>query len=60
VRHLERLLLARDIQEEILFLPRTAEGGDQVTERSIRAAIAEPSFVNQRHICAGVKQGLGA
>ena len=49
------LLLAPDIQEEILFLPRTTEGRDHLTERSIRAAIAEPSFVKQRHIWGGIR-----
>ncbi len=50
------LLLAPDIQEEVLFLPRTTEGRDDLTERSIRPLIAEPSFVKQRHICAGIRQ----
>ena len=54
------LLLAPDIQEEILFLPRTTEGGDQVTERSIRIVIDELSFVNQRHIWRGIRQEAGA
>jgi hypothetical protein len=35
------LLLAPDIQEEILFLPRTVRGRDAVTERDLRAAEAE-------------------
>ena len=54
------LVLAPDIQEEILFLPRTTEGCDQVTERSIRTVIVEPSFVKQRGIWGGVKQELPA
>ena len=54
------LLLAPDIQEEILFLPRTTEGGDQITEHSMRTAIAEPSFVNQRHIWGRSRQVLRA
>lgn len=53
------LLLAPDIQEEILFLPRTTEGRDQVTERSIRAVIVEPSFVEQRSIWRGIRPGPG-
>ena len=44
------LLLAPDIQVEVLLLPRTGEGGDQVTERSMQAATAEPSFLKQRRI----------
>ena len=53
------LLLAPDIQEEILFLPRTTEGRHHLTERSLRAAIAEPSFVEQRHIRGGIRQTTG-
>ena len=44
------LLLAPDIQEEILFLPRTKEGGDKITERGVRTVIGELSFANQRSI----------
>ena len=54
------LLLAPDIQEEIVFLPPTKEGDDKVTERSVRAAVAEPSFVNQRYIWGRSRQVLGA
>ena len=54
------LLLAPDIQEEILFLPRTVKGVDLVTERGVQTVNAELSFVNQRHIWGGVRQGLGA
>jgi len=54
------LLLAPDIQEEILFLPRTTHGADQVTERGVRTVLAEPSFVNQRHIWGRVISALGA
>jgi len=49
------LLLAPDIQEEILFLPWTTEGGDIVTERAVRTVIGDPSFVNQRHVWGGLK-----
>jgi len=52
------LLLAPDIQEEILFLPRTTQGGDQVKERSVRVAIYEPPSVKQRHIWGGIRQGV--
>ncbi len=53
------LLLAPDIQEEILFLPRTTEGRDHFTERSMRAAIAEPSFVKQRRMWVRIGQEVG-
>ena len=42
------LLLAPDIQEEMLFLAPTTVGADQITEHSLRPAIAEPSFAKQR------------
>ena len=53
------LLLVPDIQEEILFLPPPTEGSDKVTERDVRAVVAEPSFVNQRYVWCGVKSALG-
>ena len=52
------LLLAPDIQEEILFLPRKTEGRCHVIERSMRATIAEPLFANQRHLWRGIRQGV--
>ena len=55
----ERLLLAPDIQEEILFLPRKTEGRCHVIERSMRATIAEPLFANQRHLWRGIRQESG-
>jgi len=56
---MKMLLLAPDIQEDILFLPRTREGGDQITERGVRVVIGEMSFVNQRHMWGGVKSVFG-
>ena len=50
------LLLAPDIQEEILFLPRTTAGVDQIRERTIRALIAESSFKAQRHAWRELQQ----
>jgi len=55
VSAVERLLLALDIQEEILFLPRTTEGGDGVTERGLRTAIRGAAFANQGRLWRGVK-----
>ncbi len=42
------LLLAPDIQEEILFLPRTVRGRDAVTERDLRPIVALAEWSNQR------------
>ncbi len=42
------LLLAPDIQEEILFLPRTARGRAVVTERELRPIAAEVEWDRQR------------
>lgn len=42
------LNLAPDIQEEILFLPRTTKGRDPVGERDIRPIAAVPLWHRQR------------
>ncbi|RLJ02122.1 MAG: hypothetical protein DRP08_04835, partial [Candidatus Aenigmatarchaeota archaeon] len=42
------LLLAPDIQEEILFLPRTLTGRDPIRERMIRPIAAVPDWRKQR------------
>ena len=47
------LLLAPDIQEEILLLRPTTQGRHPVTERSLRSVANEPSFVKQRHVWLG-------
>jgi len=47
---LSMLLLAPDLQEEILFLPRTISGRDVVTERQLRRITAEPEWETQRHL----------
>jgi len=44
------LLLAPDIQEQVLFLPPTTKGRDSLTLRGIRHVVAEPSFARQRHL----------
>lgn len=38
---LRPVLLAPDIQEAILFLPRVERGKDPVTERELRAVVRE-------------------
>jgi hypothetical protein len=45
---MDLLSLAPDIQEEILFLPRTVSGRDRITERSLRSITCEPGWGRQR------------
>ena len=40
-------MLAPEIQEEIIFLPRIMNGKDGVTERSIRRIASEPDWSSQ-------------
>ena len=42
------LNLAPDIQEDILFLPRTLKGRDPITERDVRPILAEVDWTKQR------------
>ena len=42
------LLLAPEIQEEILDLPPVLEGRDPVTERQLRLIVAEPDWNHQQ------------
>ena len=44
------LLLAPDIQEHILFLPRTTTGRDPVSERQLRPIVAEADWDRQREM----------
>lgn len=44
----ELLLLAPDIQEAVLDLPRTVHGRDRVRERDLRGVAAEPCWARQR------------
>lgn len=44
------LNLAPDIQEEILFLPRTPSGRDPISERQMRVITAEPDWRKQREL----------
>ena len=46
------LLLSPKIQEEILFLPRTIKGCDQVSERDLRPIVAIPDWHSQREMWA--------
>ncbi|MBL8810545.1 MAG: hypothetical protein JNM43_10245 [Planctomycetaceae bacterium] len=44
------LHLAPDIQETILFLPRTIKGDDSIHEKMLRAMTAEVSWAKQREM----------
>lgn len=52
------LNLATDIQEEILFLPRTVNGRDPITERDIRPIVAEMDWNKQRRMWTPLTQQL--
>ncbi len=52
---LNLLYLARDIQEQILFLPRLMAGKDPVHEKMLRPIAAEVDWGRQREMWAGVK-----
>jgi len=49
------LLLAPDIQEEILFLPRVERGRDPITERHLRAMTAIVGWPEQRNLWRQLK-----
>ena len=46
------LNLAPDIQEEILFLPRTVKGRDRLREKEVRPIAAVPHWSRQRKMWA--------
>ena len=48
------LLLSPKIQEEILFLPRTIKGCDQVSERDLRPIAAVADWHSQREMWASL------
>lgn len=50
------LLLATDIQEEILFLPKTYKGRDPIIEHDIRQIIAIIDWKKQRRAWAELKK----
>ena len=50
-------LLAPDIQEEILFLPRVTEGCDPVGERHLRPVVREVSWAKQRAMWRRFRNG---
>lgn len=50
------LLLATDIQEEILFLPETTKGYDPIPLSRIRSICTEPDWDKQRQMWAEIKR----
>ncbi len=50
-------LLAPDIQEQILFLPRTTRGHDPIAERDMRPIAAEVHWGRQRRMWARIAGG---
>lgn len=52
------LHLAPDIQEDILFLPRTLRGRDAITEHQIRPIVAAPKWAKQRRMWKALKTQL--
>ena len=53
------LLLAPDIQEELLFLPRIASGKDPITERHVRPITIAQEWNGQRMMWIKLKKRLG-
>ena len=49
------LHLAPDIQEELLFLPSVTVGKDPITERELRAVVAEADWRKQRRSWRGLR-----
>ena len=49
------LLLAPDIQEEMLFMPRTMTGRDPVSERGLRRVTAIVRWDRQRKAWQGMR-----
>ena len=47
---MDLLLLAPELQEEILFLPPIAVGKDLMTERTLRRIVAEPDWRKQKEM----------
>ena len=52
-------LLAPDIQESLLFLPRTVKGRDPLRERDLRPLMAQPDWRTQRRMWADLITRIG-
>jgi hypothetical protein len=55
---MDLLLLAPDIQEELLFMPRTVRGCDPVTLRTMRYVCATPVWTEQRRRWAEIGETM--
>ena len=49
-------LLAPDIQEEVLFLPRVDRGRDPIREHAVRPIAATPGWGKQRRMWGGLRR----
>jgi len=49
-------LLAPDIQETLLFLPKIEKGRDRISERMLRSIMAEPFWGKQRELWNGLQR----
>lgn len=54
------LNLAPDIQEEILFLPRTTHGCDSISERDVRPICAAVDWIRQRKLWRDLQDRIPA
>src|SRR5262249_31021452 len=54
------VLLAPDIQEALLFLPRTQQGRDPIRLRHLQPIALEPNWLRQRHLWAALLSRTGA
>ena len=54
---MDLLLLAPEIQEEILFLPLVERGKDPITERVLRKVALESDWLIQRHLFKSLTLG---
>ncbi|WP_298031859.1 hypothetical protein [uncultured Desulfovibrio sp.] len=49
-------MLAPDVQEDLLFLPKIEKGRDTISERMLRSIMAEPVWAKQRELWSGLRQ----
>ena len=49
-------LLAPDVQEALLFLPKIEKGRDRINERMLRGIMAEPCWGKQRALWNGLQR----
>src|SRR5262249_25865107 len=54
------VLLAPDIQEAVLFLPRTQQGRDPIRLRHLQPIALEPNWQRQRRLWAALLSRTGA